>query len=304
MKKKSLILIAILSGYLSFNMNAQIGGNQIYQNNSNNNNYNNRNYNRKAVERASVYTTDSTLIITSKILLNQKSDYYLITVGVNQVGKTVVESNKKINTRIRNVKAKIKKMGIKNDDIYIDFISNTKLYDHKVVGREINEFFDGFNIRKNMIIKVNKLTDIDKIVDYCSEEEIHDIIKVDYVSKNLEIINEQLLAVAKKVMENKKKMFESNSSVKVSKVHRLTYEKFKIYYPKNLYKQYNEAFETTLVKQNYNNNYIRTSARKERTFYYDGIESEFGIDKAINNIAPVIGIQYILEIQVIYELKK
>ena len=44
--------------------------------------------------------------------------------------------------------------------------------------------------------------------------------------------------------------------------------------------------------------------RKEKTFYYDGIETELGIDKIIDDISPVIGIQYVLEIQVIYELEK
>ncbi|MEN8927733.1 MAG: SIMPL domain-containing protein [Flavobacteriales bacterium] len=302
MKHKAMILMPIFTFVLILSTVAQGGGNHIYQNNGNNNSHNR--YTKKATERASVYATDSTLIITSKVLMNKKADYYMITVGVNQIAKTVIEANKKINTRIENASKKIKKLGINQDEIYIDFISNTKLYDHKINGREIIEEFDGFSLRKNIIIKTKRLLDIDRIVDICSEQEIFDIIKIDYVSEDMEKIGKELLDEAVKVIENKKNMFKTTSSTAISKDYRLTYEKSKTYYPKNMYQQYNEAFETTSVNRNYNNNYIKKEARKERTFYYDGIETDFGIDKIIDKIAPVVGIQYVLEIQVIYQLKR
>jgi uncharacterized protein YggE len=299
MQNIPLLLLAIFTSSLS--LNSQVGGNQIYNNNNKNRSYN---YNRKPIEKTSIYSTDSTLVVTAKVLLNQKADYYLITIGANQLGKTVIEVNQKINKRIDNVKQKLNLLDISNDEIYVDFISQTKQYDFKITGREVNEYFDGFNIRKNIIIKVKDLSQIENIINYCSEFEIHDIIKVDYVSKDMETINAELLKAAKKVIKNKKDVFEEFSSKKISNNYRLTYKKFKTSYPKNLYKQYKEAFETSLVTYAYNSNYNKKEVRKEKTFYYDGIESEYGVDKVIDEIAPLIGIQYILEIQVIYKLKK
>ena len=297
MKNKLIIFIIITFWFLNSNLYAQIGGNQLYQNKS-------VKYNRNPVITTSLYSTDSTLIITSKVLMNKKANYYLISVGVNQVGKTVIEANQKSTERIESVIKKIKKLGISNKDIYIDFIAETKLYDHKITDREITEYFDGFSIRKNIIIKVNQLNQIDKIINYCSEEKIYDIIKVDYVSHDLETLNALLLSEALKIVQKKKNVFKNNSSIELSDKYKIASEKFKIYYPKNLYKQYNEAFETSLVNSYYSSNYIKKEVRKERTFYYDGIETEIGIDKIIDNISPIIGIQYILEIKVIYELKK
>ena len=147
MKKKSLIIIVITSLSMSLNLNSQVGGNQIYNNNNKNRSYN---YNRKPIEKTSIYSTDSTLVVTAKVLLNQKADYYLITIGANQLGKTVIEVNQKINKRIDNVKQKLNLLDISNDEIYVDFISQTKQYDFKITGREVNEYFDGFNIRKNI----------------------------------------------------------------------------------------------------------------------------------------------------------
>ncbi len=298
MQKYCFFLLAF-SILFNFELQAQVAGNQVYKNRDNN-----IRYDRNPVETESIRSQGNNLIIISKVLLNKKADYYLITVGANQIAKTVSEASQKLNTRIENVIKKIKKLGINKDDIYIDFIAETRLYDHTVEGKDITEYFEGFSIRKNIIIKVKQLDKIDKIVDYCAQEEIYDIIKVDYVSQDLETIHAQLLEEALKIVEKKKKVFEKNSSVTLSYDYRLTSEKLKIYYPKNLYKQYNEAFETSSIQSYYNSTYIRKDVRKETTFYYDGMETELGIDKILDDISPVIGIQYVLEVQVTYELKR
>jgi uncharacterized protein YggE len=296
MKNKYLLLTTLLICTIYFNVSAQVGGNQVYQNQS-------INYNRSPVETSSISSTDSTLTVTAKVLLNQEADYYLLTIGANQIGQTVVEANQRLNERIDNVVKKIKKLGINDDDLYLDFIAETKLYDHKITDKEVVEYFDGFSIRKNLMIKVDQLNQIDQIINACSEEEIYDIIKVDYVSRDLETINAQLLAEALKIVQHKKMVFEQNSSLAASGAYRLAAERFKIYYPKNLYKQYEEAHESSLVKNYYNSSFTKKETRKERTFYYDGMETESGVDKIIDAISPVVGIQYILELRVVYELE-
>lgn len=296
MKKTSTRLIALLLCAFYFNVHAQIGGNQVYQNNS-------TRYDRVPVEKSSIYSNDSTLIITSRVLMNQQADHYLLTVGVNQLGKTVIEANEGLSVRIDNVLKKIKRLGVDNSDVTVDFISETKQYDHIIANDRITEFFDGFSIRKNIIIKVDQLEKIDAIIQFCSEEEIHDIIKVDYVSKDLEMINDKLFAEAIKINDKKKERFAATSSVALTGESRLSSEKFNVYYPKNLYKKYSEAFESSLSEIYYNANSAKR-VRKETTFYYDGMDTELGVDKIIDDISPVIGIQYVVEIQMVYKLKK
>lgn len=296
---KNIIKIAILIFNLIIfsNLNAQIGGNQIYQKQS-------ITYNRNAVETKPIYSTDTTLVVTSKVLLNKNAEYYIVTVGVNSIAKTVIEANKITDNKIENVINKLKKIGITKSDLYIDFVSETKIYDHTIADREIKEYFDGFSIRKNLIIKTSELSNIDKIIDYCSEEEIYDIVKVDYRSEDLEKINKELFDEALKISGTKVKRFSEKSSIPLSENYRIVSESFKIYYPKNLYKQYNEAYETSLVNNYYSSSYIKKEVRKERTFYYDGIDTEIGVDKIIDNISPIIGIQYVLELVITYDLEK
>jgi len=297
MKDKIKIFTFVIGLMMFLNLQAQIGGNQVYQKKS-------VYSKRTAVETKSIYSTDSTLVVKSKVILNKSADYYVITIGVNSIAKTVVEANKITNKKIENVSDKIKNLGITNEDIYIDFVSETKMYDHKITDKEIKEYLDGFSIRKNLIIKTSKLSNIEKIITFCSEQEIYDIVKVDYKSEDLEKINKQLFDEALKISKTKTKRFSNNSSFQLTNNYRIVSESFKIYYPKNLYKQYNEAFETSLVNNYYRSSYIKREVRKERTFYYDGIETEIGADKIIDEISPTIGIQYVIELVITYDLKK
>ena len=297
MKNRIKILVFVLSLMLFSNLKAQTGGNQVYQKQSINDS-------PTAVETKPIYCTDSTLVVTSKVLLNKSAKFYVITIGVNSIAKTVIEANQITNKKIENVINKVKKLGITGDDLYVDFVSETKMYDHTVTDKEIKEYFDGFSIRKNLIIKTPTLFDIDKIIDYCSEQEIYDIVKVDYKSEDLEKINKELFNEASKISKTKVKRFSQNSSIQLSGNYRIVSESFKTYYPKNLYKQYDEAFETSLVKNYYSSSYVKKQVRKERTFYYDGIDTEIGVDKIIDEISPIVGIQYIYELVITYDLKK
>jgi len=76
-----------------------------------------------------------------------------------------------------------------------------------------------------------------------------------------------------------------------------------VYYPKRLYKQYDEAFENSLVNTHYYSNYTKKEVRKERTFYYDGMETQLGINHYIDDFSPQVGIQFVMEIELIYDLE-
>lgn len=297
MKNRMKILTTICSFTVFLYLNAQISGNQVYQNKS-------INHKQTPAETTSIYSTDSTLVITSKVLLNKLAKLYSMTIGVNSIAKTVVEANQITNKKIENVKRKLKNLGIKKGDLFVDFVSETKIYDHTVEDGKIKEYFDGFSIRKNLIIETSKLSNIDKIINYCSEQEIYDVVKVDYKSEDIEEINEDLFDQAITISKNKMKRFSDNSSIELTDKYRIVSESFKIYYPKNLYKQYTEAFETSLVNNYYSSNYIKKEVRKERTFYYDGINTKIGVDKIIDEISPVVGIQYLFELVITYDLKK
>ena len=143
---------------------------------------------------------------------------------------------------------------------------------------------------------------MDEIVERCSKVEVYDIIQVEYLNEGLDKINEQLFEEALKVIEQKRKRFLKASSVELSGRHRLQSEDLHIYYPKSLYQQYNEAYESSSINY-YSSSYIKKEVRKGRTFYYEGLRVNDAPDRIKDEAAAEIGIQYLLEISMVYDLK-
>lgn len=292
--KAQFILILLLISTLSI---AQIGGNQLYQSN-------NSSSQASKFVNYTMNSTDSTLNIGGSILLNKKADYYLLTLGTKESSKTVIKCNRKLDTRIDAFIMDLRKEKINKEDIYIDFISQIKIYDHKIERDSIIEFFDGFETRKNIIIKLSDLGIVDKVIGLASKQEFYDIIKVEYFNENVEDIYNELFDEAIDIINKYKLQFEKYCTAKTTNNYRITIADFKAYPPKNRYRQYNEAFETSIVTTNYSRSYIKKEARKEKTFYYEGVENNLNVDRIIDDISPVIGIQYVLNVSILYELEK
>ncbi len=277
---------------------AQIGGNQVYNTNSSNNSTS------SPILNNSINSTDSTLTIGGSILFAKKADYYLFTLGVKDHSKTVVECNKKLNNRIDAFLADLKGIGINEDDLYIDFVSQIRVYDHEIEGNTVTEFFDGFVIRKNIIIQITDLNKIENIIELASLREFYDIIKVEYYNDDVEAIYDDLFKEVMEIIEEKKARFLKYSSVDMGKKYRIASVNFTKYNPKSSYAQYNEAFETSSVTTRYTRDYIKKDVRKEKTFYYEGAENKLGVDRIKDDISPVVGIQYVMGVSVIYEIEK
>ena len=59
---------------------------------------------------------------------------------------------------------------MKNEDIYIDFISQTKIYDYEVGENQAKQFATGYEIKKNAVIKMKNIDDIDELVELAAAE--------------------------------------------------------------------------------------------------------------------------------------
>lgn len=298
------LIFTVLGISFLFASYSQIAGNEMYGNSIYGNGNYNYNYQQPVIQRNTIQSTDSTLFISGSVLLNKAADYYLISVGVGQEGKTVVECNNTINGRIDRLKAAFSKSGISDKDIYVDFISQIRIYDHKIDNNTITEFHDGFLIKKNIIIKTTDIDKIEDIIEICSKEEVFDVIQVEYVNNNVDGVYDQLFDEVYKIIEKKKARFLKGSSVDLTGKYRVVTDHFYSYNPKNMYKVYTAAFETSMVNTYYSSSYVKKEERKDRTFYYAGAQNSIGVDKIIDDITPLIGIQYVLNMTIIYEIKR
>ncbi len=294
--KCKLIIALLLLNVLS--VSAQISGNQVYGKN----NYNGNNYNQESLPNNSkVSINDNVLSVSVKILLNKKADGFVMTLGLNEEDETVAGCSKKITARITGFIEKMKSLGVKKENVYIDFISQTKIYDFEVNGMNSEQIEKGFEIKKNIIVSTSNVTSLEKIIALASDFEIHDVIKVEYYNNETDAIHNSLFDEALVLAEAKKIRYMKAFGKRIIGTPTAT-EEFATVFPKTQYNTY-QAFETAEIQTNYNNRspYLKKIARKNKTFYYDGISSA-GFDKVINPNQTEVGIQYVMTITMHYKI--
>ncbi|MGC1204761.1 MAG: SIMPL domain-containing protein [Flavobacteriaceae bacterium] len=288
--RKYTILVLLLMSPICY---SQVSGNQVYKTNNYRNNIN---------YKKSIISTDTTVVLSASILMNKIPDKFIITLGVNQEGKTIKECNKSINDRINKLNKSLTSIGVKENDTYIDFISSTKIYDFNISNSKAEQVEDGFEVKKNVIIKLKNIEKINELIELSAEQEIYDIIKVDYINDDIEKIYYEMYQEALSVISSRKELYLKTFNPKLNGTSRILLDNFYSLFPKTQYQTY-QAFETANVTANYKNPYIKKTERINKTFFYEGTDIS-GYDKIINNSQVQIGIQYILEISILYNLKK
>ena len=296
--------IAIASLLFFGTISAQHGANQVYQTqNSNyreNSNYQNQNKINFGPDGANYKIN---------VLNNVRPDSYTITLGLNQESLSVKECNSKINNRLEGFKNSLKKLGIKEEEIFVDFISQTKIYDYKSSSTanqvNVNQIDKGFEIKKNIIIKLKNTKLYDKIISEASEFDIDNIVKVDYTKINTESIYEEMLVEAKVILDNKMKLHQKFGKKDYEEIPQVAVNFYSIQ-PGKQYKNYT-AFETSNIEYESNQytgrkHLVRQEERKNKTYYYDGMAPDF-FDKVINPDSPEVNMQFIMEVSISYKTK-
>lgn len=282
----------------------QHGANQLYHNENSNQNV----YQTLTTSANKIRYSQESLTLEVNILNNVQADSYVVTLGVNQESKSVETCNVEINKRISEFTSAVRKLGLSDKDIYIDFISQTKIYDYTSNSENdkinINQVNAGFEIKKNIIFRLENIKLFDKIIEIASKTEIHNIINVEYYVLNQDKIYESMLTEAKKVAENKSKFILQQD---LTPGNQPVYEiSFTTVQPGSQYKKF-QAFETSDVSySNYYNDtdkiIVQQEQRKSNTFYFDGLDTS-GFDKIINADTPVVGLQFVMNVKVTYLAK-
>ncbi len=278
----------------------------MYQN-QNSNNYNQNFGNIEISNLSKVKSNENSISFEVNILNNVQADSYVITLGVNQESHSVETCNTKINHRISSFKSEMKKLGIKESDIYTDFIAQTKIYGYQssTEGNNINihQKDEGFEIKKNVIFKLKDILLFDKILEIASKSEIHNIINVEYYVSNQDAVYDKMLKEALEIVGKRKRLFNlSKSKWESEPVYEISFSSIQ---PGNQYKNF-QAFETSNISYSnyYNSNQVvvQQEQRKSKTFFFDGLETS-GFDKIMNADTPVVGLQYVMNVKVIYKSK-
>jgi uncharacterized protein YggE len=241
--------------------------------------------------------------VEASVLMNVKADEYVAVFGVAEEGETVADCSRKMDATIRDFTAALKALGVADGDLFVDFVSQTRIYGFEVAGDIAREKLVGFELKKNVIIHYTDRDLLDRFVVAAAKSRIFDLIKVDYVVKDTKAVHDRLMAEAARVVKEKSARYEALLGIKLQPPGQVYADRTSAYYPTGMYDAYT-AFEAEEMGNAWQRQkYTVQSARKSRTFYYNGLDAS-GFDAVINPVVIEPIVQFTLYLKVKYEVEQ
>jgi len=265
---KKLLCMSLLLPTFSFTVLAQDAANRVYGNQGA--------QQGDVVRRKPAYPeTASELIVTetpnllvttyqfldAKILTSVDTREYVAVFGLAQEAETVQAANKKLQDQVAIFQRGLSALGVRPEDTYLDFITQNRVYDYVVKGGTAREKVSGFQVKENLAIRFKDHSLLDQIVPMAAQGGIFDLIKVDYITSDLNPVRVQMTAEAQKILKEKEEAY-AKLGLKLTPVS--VTENFDTFQPFEAYNSY-KAFESG----NVDDNYRVVERRKNSTFYFE-----------------------------------
>lgn len=294
--KKAFLIFSLLF-FVNSVCSAQDAGNRVYGNRNSQNNKR-----QPAMNSDNLRTGNDRIdyAIEANVLLNLKPDSFVTVFGVAQEAKNAEESNNKVNLQIDGFLKNLSGLGISKNDIYIDFITQNRVYDFEVAGDIARQILAGFETKKTVAVKYKDRESFEKVLTAATKTQIFDLIKVDYIVGDFDSVRDRLFDEAVKVVKKKEAKYKESFGADIKSIG-LAIEKYDAFYPAERYESY-QAFESgSATTTNYRDSKTYINLRKSATFFYEPLNG-IGFDKVINPIGIEPTVQFTLHLRVDYDL--
>ena len=246
---------------------------------------------------------NSTLIIDVRALQNVKASSYTAIFNVSQIAETAEATKNLMSLKVENIKNELTKIGLKESDIAIDVISFIPVYEvevtKKLFSKTYTEVPKGFELQQNIHIQFKKTNQFEKILSACANNEVYNLVKVDYFIENIAEVYKNLQTQLLQLIKDKKEYYSVlGFDLKEYNVQ-MADQKY-CYFPKDFYNNY-QAFNSISFEALKQNKGV-TTANKQTSYYYQPLTYE-NYDIVINPsiIEPVV--QVGMEIKLHYNPK-
>ena len=244
---------------------------------------------KRTLSREETPPKSTSVFLEANVLINVKADDYVAVFAVSQEGNTVAESGQKMDATLGAFATALRGLGVRPADFFVDFVAQTKIYGYEVTNEIAKEKLVGFELKKTISIRFRDYALLDKLVMVASGSQIYDLIKVDYVIKDVSALHIKLMQTAARVIKAKAARYQSLFDIRLQSSPQPYTETQNLYFPTQMYDSYTAA-ETEDVNAGYNRQkYIIQGARKSRTFFFNALDAN-GFDTVLNPIVlePVI----------------
>jgi hypothetical protein len=292
-------LLAVTLIFLSIQLNAQVKGNYDYRADANLF-YQPPVKAQQASPRIPLRPLGD-LTFSIKGLYNATADSYLAIFTTTQVGVNQKETNDLLRTKIEAIRKKLKEQSPETK-MYVDMISFMPLYEVVKEKRRFskttyNEIPMGFELKKNLHFKYSDPAILEALVSICSENEIYDLVKVDYFIENMDKKRAELIAKAEVALKKKIARYGALMGNDFADKNRILADGFAVHYPLEQYKTYTAYCSNALSFSKTEN--VKTYQKVSSQFYMP--LANRGYDFVINTsiLEPVVQVEYEIQIKLV-----
>ena len=218
--------------------------------------------------------------------------------GISEEGKTLALAQTAMESAIREFTASLRQLKVAPADTFVDFVAQNRIYGYDTSKENLaKEIVVGFEVKKNVSVRYKEHALLDKLTAAASKAGIFDLVKVDYVVKDLPAVRRRVMEEAAKVVKSKVDEQEALLGIKVGQPTQVMPSQLSVYYPVEMYDSYvaQESEET----YGYRQGMTVVRARKPRTFYYNPLAAK-DFDVAINPSIIEPAVQFAIYVRVKY----
>ena len=232
----------------------------------------------------------STIVIDVRALQNVKASSYTAVFNVSQIGETAQTTKDLLQQKISNIKKELATIGITEKDIAIDVISFVPVYEvevtKKLFSKTYTEVPKGFELQENIHIQFTKTSQFEGILSACANNEIYNLVKVDYFIENIAEVYKNLQTKLLQLVKDKKEYY-GVLGFDLNEYNAMMADQKYCYFPKDFYKNY-QAFNSISFEAIKQNKGV-TTAKKQTSYYYQPLSYE-NYDVVVNPsiLEPVV----------------
>lgn len=251
------------------------------------------------------FQSTNDIVFTIRGLYNVEADSYLAIFTITQTAKTQSEVNTLVDEKVKAIKANLEATG-EPVEVFTDMISFLPIYEvvteKKLFSKKTyNEIPKGFELKKNLHFRFKNQSLVNLLVTICSEQEIYDLVRVDYIidnleTKKLEIINKATTDINKKISR-----YKTLLATDFNDMNRLVAENFEVHYPIEQYQQYQAYCSNSL---SFNAVKVQNASKKTSSFYAPKLNKNYDFVMNSSILEPVVQIEYVLKIRMIAKPKE
>lgn len=236
--------------------------------------------------------------LDAAVLMNVEADEYIAIFGVNEEGTTLDQARFNMERAIAAFVDGLKQLKIAPSDYFVDFVSQNRIYGFDSSDKSlVKEVVVGFEVKKNISIRYKDKSLLNALTAAASKARIFDLVKVDYIVKDLTAIRAKLMEEASPIIKQKAEEQERLLGMKIGRFTVVYPGQVSTYFPTDMYESYVAQESEEVIGYRENVNIQR--ARKPKTFFYNGLNAK-DFDAVINPVTVEPTVQFTLYVRVKY----